>query len=232
MSAPSKEAAPAPAGGARAGLRRERLINAAEAVFTRDGLRGASMERIAAEAGVARATVYAYFTDKEHAFLLVSQRLAQRLEASFTAALAGGEAPKLRVRRAILAKYELIFQVARLSPHAADLLAAKDRLAGPVFAAAEARILAALQAELAALHVANPTEATAILFAAAKGVADACPDLPTLQSRLTSLTDAVLTGLSGPQNNDGGSGGGGFAPRSATRPEPAEARSNQPKPPA
>jgi AcrR family transcriptional regulator len=183
MSAPSSDAEPVQAGGARAELRRERLIDAAEAVFTRDGLRGASMERIAAEAGVARATVYAYFTDKEHAFLLVSQRLAQRLETAFTAALA------------ILAKYDLTFRVARLSPHAADLLAAKDRLAGPVFAAAEARILAALQAEMASMPVADPQEATAILFAAAKGVADTAPDVATLEQRLTRLVDAVLIGF-------------------------------------
>lgn len=195
MSAPSPDAEPVQAGGARAELRRERLIDAAEAVFTRDGLRGASMERIAAEAGVARATVYAYFTDKEHAFLLVSQRLAQRLETAFTAALAGPEAPALRARRAILAKYDLTFRVARLSPHAADLLAAKDRLAGPVFAAAEARILAALQAEMASMPVADPQEATAILFAAAKGVADTAPDVATLEQRLTRLVDAVLKGF-------------------------------------
>src|SRR5277367_882596 len=45
----------------RTELRRDRLIEAAQTVFAREGLRGASMERIAAEAGVARATVYAYF---------------------------------------------------------------------------------------------------------------------------------------------------------------------------
>ena len=192
MSAPSPDAAQA--GSARAGLRRERLIDAAEAVFTRDGLRGASMERIAAEAGVARATVYAYFTDKEHAFLLVSQRLAHRLEDAVTTALAADDAPPARIRRAILAKYELIFAVARLSPHAADLLAAKDRLAGPAFAAAEARILAALQAELAALNIGNAAEATAVLMASAKGVADAAPDLAVLKSRLAWLVDAIVKG--------------------------------------
>jgi AcrR family transcriptional regulator len=155
------------------------------------------MERIAAEAGVARATVYAYFTDKEHAFLHVSQRLAQRLAAAVAAALAGPEPPAVRIRNAVLGKYELIFAVARLSPHAADLLAAKDRLAGPVFAGAEARILAAVETEIAALGLAGPAEMTATLFSAAKGVADAAPDLTALRSRLTRLVDALLAAAAG-----------------------------------
>ena len=177
------------------GRKRERLVDAAETVFKRDGLRGASMERIAAEAGVARATVYAYFADKEDAFLHVSQRLAQRVEYVVQGALEAPGGPASRVRNALLAKHELAFQVARLSPHAADLLAAKDRLAGPVFAAAEARIVAALESAIAGMGIANPIEATAILFGAAKGVADAAPDLPALRARLARLADTMLAGF-------------------------------------
>jgi AcrR family transcriptional regulator len=189
--APANSLHQSPAPG-RAVLRRTRLIDAAEAVFTRDGLRGASMERIAMEAGVARATAYAYFTDKEDAFLEVSKRLAARLEAVVAQALAQPGPPMARIRAALLAKNEMAFRVANLSPHTADLLAAKDRLAAPVFAAAEARMVNAVLAELTALGAGDGAELAAILFSAAHGIASASPSLAILQSRVTCLVDSML----------------------------------------
>jgi AcrR family transcriptional regulator len=177
----------------RAELRRDRLIDAAQAVFAREGLRGASMERIAAEAGVARATVYAYFTDKEHAFLQVSQRLAETLVEAVTQALASDAPPAHRIKTAILAKKTLAFEVARQSPHAADLLAAKDRLAGPVFAAADAQILALVRGALAELNINDPAAET--LLSACSGIFVEAPDLATLHTRLSLLVHAIVRGL-------------------------------------
>jgi len=177
----------------RTELRRDRLIDAAHTVFAREGLRGASMERIAAEAGVARATVYAYFTDKEDAFLQVAERLAQALVETVTQALATDAPPADRLKAAILAKKTLAFEMARRSPYAADLLAAKDRLAGPVFAAADAQILRAVRGALAELALQDPVGVT--LLSACAGIFTEAPDLPTLQLRLGLLIDAVLKGL-------------------------------------
>jgi AcrR family transcriptional regulator len=179
----------------RTEIRRDRLIEAAQTVFAREGLRGASMERIAAEAGVARATVYAYFTDKEDAFVQVAERLAQMLVDTVTQALAGEGSAGERIRGAIVAKKTLAYEVARQSPYAGDLLAAKDRLAGPVFAAADAHILAAVRAALGELGIDDPAAAT--LLSASAGVFHEAPDLATLQLRLTLLVDAMLKGLSG-----------------------------------
>ncbi|MGE3845842.1 MAG: TetR/AcrR family transcriptional regulator, partial [Gammaproteobacteria bacterium] len=61
MSKPAERPAPSPA-------RRERLVVAAETLFSRHGLRAVTMAAIAAEAGLAKATVYAYFPDKEALF--------------------------------------------------------------------------------------------------------------------------------------------------------------------
>jgi AcrR family transcriptional regulator len=57
------------------------VLAAAHAVFSRKGLRGASLEEIAAEAGVSRGAVYYNFADKERLFLtLLRQRCQQRAE--------------------------------------------------------------------------------------------------------------------------------------------------------
>lgn len=46
-------------------------MDAAARVFTREGFAGASVDVIAAEAGVSKRTIYNHFEDKEHLFLAV-----------------------------------------------------------------------------------------------------------------------------------------------------------------
>jgi AcrR family transcriptional regulator len=180
---------------ARVEARRERLTDAAQAVFAREGLRGASMERIAAEAGVARATAYAYFSDKEDAFRQVAVRLADQMVDSVQAALAAPGPPAARIRAALQAKHELGFRVARQSPFAADLFAAKDRLAGPAFVAANERIIAALVIALTDLGAPDPAEAALVLLAASAGVANGAAEFGTMTKRLALLVDAMVRGL-------------------------------------
>jgi AcrR family transcriptional regulator len=179
----------------RVEVRRERLIDAAQAVFAREGLRGASMERIAAEAGVARATAYAYFSDKEDAFRQVACRMADQMVESVQAALAGPEPAAGRIRAALQAKHEMAFRVARQSPFAADLFAAKDRLAGPAFVAADERIVAALAAALGELGVPDPGELASVLLAASTGVANGATELGTMTARVALLVDVMVRGL-------------------------------------
>lgn len=185
----------APAANPRLEIRRERLLEAAQCVFAREGLRGASMERIAAEAGVARATVYAYFADKEDAFRQVCQRLAEQLVETVRTELAA-EAPVAdRVRAALLAKHMMTFQVARQSPFAADLMAAKDRLAGPVFAEAERRVVALLEEALRTHGVTDAGTVAQVLLAASAGVAQACDDAAAMTALVSLLVDGFLKGL-------------------------------------
>lgn len=188
----------APGLGARAAQRRLRLMDAAETVFLRDGLRGASMERIAGEAGVARATAYAYFADKEAAFVAVAARVAGRLEALIDAALGAPGPMEERILAAFRAKHALAWQVSRSSPHAADLLAAKDRLAAPVFAASESAIMARLTQAMAGIGAAagqGPGDAAAwarLLYITASGIAAAAPSEAVLMADLDRAIPALL----------------------------------------
>jgi AcrR family transcriptional regulator len=60
---------------------RASVLAAARTVFARRGLRGASLEEIAEEAGVSRGAVYYNFDDKEHLFLaLLRERCLARAE--------------------------------------------------------------------------------------------------------------------------------------------------------
>ncbi|PJF09700.1 TetR/AcrR family transcriptional regulator [Pseudorhodobacter sp. MZDSW-24AT] len=54
--------------GVRRGRKFDQVLEGARAVFLRDGFDGASVDDIAREAGVSKATLYAYFPDKQLLF--------------------------------------------------------------------------------------------------------------------------------------------------------------------
>jgi TetR/AcrR family transcriptional repressor of mexJK operon len=73
--APDPEPAPEPAAGRRrrSEVKRDAILRAALAVFLREGFAGASVDVVAATAGVGKQTVYAHFGDKEKLFLAAAE---------------------------------------------------------------------------------------------------------------------------------------------------------------
>ena len=57
----------------RQGRKVEQVLQGARAVFMRDGFEGASVDAIAREAGVSKATLYSYFADKRVLFMEVGR---------------------------------------------------------------------------------------------------------------------------------------------------------------
>ncbi|QIG46609.1 TetR/AcrR family transcriptional regulator [Nordella sp. HKS 07] len=64
------------------------ILDAATMVFCRDGFASASIETIAAEAGVSRQTIYNHYTDKERLFTAVVKDMTERANATLFATLA------------------------------------------------------------------------------------------------------------------------------------------------
>lgn len=90
----------------RRGRKFDQVLEGARRVFLRDGFERASVDDIAREAGVSKATIYAYFPDKRLMFLEVARsechRQTQEAEASIE-----GDAP---VRTALTLAAERIVQ--------------------------------------------------------------------------------------------------------------------------
>ncbi len=57
---------------------REALLDAGHEVFLRDGFHGASLDRVAAEAGFTKGAVYAHFSAKADLFLAILERRVDR----------------------------------------------------------------------------------------------------------------------------------------------------------
>ncbi|MBN2742124.1 MAG: TetR/AcrR family transcriptional regulator [Rhodobacteraceae bacterium] len=60
------------------GRKFDQVLNGAREVFLRDGFEGASVDDIAKESGVSKATLYSYFPDKRLMFLEVAKTECQR----------------------------------------------------------------------------------------------------------------------------------------------------------
>jgi AcrR family transcriptional regulator len=128
----------------------KRVIRAAEELFKRDGFRAVTMERVARQASVAKATLYGHFRNKDELYLAVCARMAGLLRRAVEQALAQPEAPlDMRLGEAVIAKHRMVFALVRGSAHAAELFSAKDAMAGDIFADLDAAILKLLAEAMA-----------------------------------------------------------------------------------
>lgn len=89
--------------------RRRQVLDAAVAVFSEEGFHGASMDAVAARAGVSKPLVYAHGGSKDELFAACLHREADRLLRSVQSAAGGAdEAPLVRLRRALRAFFHAL----------------------------------------------------------------------------------------------------------------------------
>jgi AcrR family transcriptional regulator len=86
--------------------KREGIVAAARAVFEREGLDGASLRAIAAEAGYTPAALYFHFDSKEALYAEVLGRSIATLQAAVDAAVAAAGSPAERFSAAALAFFD------------------------------------------------------------------------------------------------------------------------------
>ncbi len=91
-------------------LKRQLILDAAGRVFQRDGLLGANIRAIAAEAGYTASAIYNHYAGKEAIYGdLLGQSLG-RLDAAVKASADETVAPAQRIRRHALAFYDFYFE--------------------------------------------------------------------------------------------------------------------------
>ena len=154
----------------RAIEKRRRTLQAAWRLVLRQGLRGATMEALAREAGIAKGTLYAQFSDKDAVFGAVIDDMLIALEAAFADGMAGQGAVAERVGAALASKYGIIARALEGSAHADEILNEHYRFAAR-FEAFDQKIEAEIMAALAQAGVADPATLARVVIGAANGVA-------------------------------------------------------------
>jgi AcrR family transcriptional regulator len=173
-----------------------RIIRSAEELFKKSGFRGVTMESVAGDAAVSKATLYSHFRNKDELFLAVCSRMATLMTRAFGEALAGEQTVDERVLSAILAKHRLTFTLVRASPHAEDLFSHKAKLAGDLFVWADDLMLEQLAATLAedqTLRASSQRLARALFFGSAE-LAARSSGMAELESEVGSFIRVHLAG--------------------------------------
>ena len=150
--------------------RKEGILDAAQALILKHGLRGTSMEAIARQAGIAKPTLYAYFADKGAVFDALLERLIGAWRAEFLAALRGEGDVVQRIAAAMVAKHKAARRLLDASPHANELYEEHDRGWAVQFARFDAELAAIIEAELSAAGVARARIVTQFFLAASYGI--------------------------------------------------------------
>jgi AcrR family transcriptional regulator len=130
--------------------RYKRAIRAAEELFKKVGFRAVTMELVAREANVAKATLYSHFKNKDELFLAVCARMARILRGAVEQALMKPDTSlDARLADSVIAKHRSIFALVRASPHAAELFTYTHSMAGEIFRELDTAILEMLRAAMA-----------------------------------------------------------------------------------
>jgi AcrR family transcriptional regulator len=131
--------------------RYKRVMRTAEELFKKIGFRAVTMELVAREANVAKATLYSYFKNKDELYMEVCARMARILRTSVEQALSKPDtALDERLADAVVAKHRPVFTLVRASPHAAELLTYTHSMAGEIFANLDVEMLDMFRAAMAA----------------------------------------------------------------------------------
>jgi AcrR family transcriptional regulator len=117
---------------ARAEDTRRRILDAAVGLFSRYGFKRTSVELLAAEAGVAKPTVYAYFEDKDAIFRGVVETVCEGLLADAEAASRSSAPIEERLAAVLSAKLTRYFELVHASPHAQELVSSQSQLGADV----------------------------------------------------------------------------------------------------
>jgi AcrR family transcriptional regulator len=178
--------------------RYKRAIRTAEELFKKVGFRAVTMELVAREANVAKATLYSYFKNKDELFLAVCARMARLLRGAVEQALMKPDASlDARLADAVIAKHRPIFALVRGSAHAAELFSYTHSMAGEIFTDLDTAILEMLRTAMAAdpeLSPNAPQLARALYFGSAD-LANRSETAAEMEVELNAFAATHLAGI-------------------------------------
>ncbi|HUF52754.1 MAG TPA: helix-turn-helix domain-containing protein [Dehalococcoidia bacterium] len=184
---------------------RTRILGAATTLFARYGFKRTTMEDIATESGLSRASLYLQFRNKEDIFRALASDLQEQSLAAAEAALAEEGPLAERLQRAVEAKSLRMMEIAHGSPHGSELMDENHRLCGDVATQAEARFTSMLAGAFAEADgvgevrlgdaCVTATEAAEILLQSVTGLKRPGVELKVFRERLAALVRVLVAGL-------------------------------------
>ncbi|MBS2012157.1 MAG: TetR/AcrR family transcriptional regulator [Deltaproteobacteria bacterium] len=187
---------------AKAEDKRRRIVEAATSLFNRYGFKRTSVDLLAAEAGVAKPTVYAYFDDKEEIFRAVVEHVAAELLAAAEEASRARAPIAERLAAMLSAKFTRYWELVHASPHAQELIDSQGRLGAEIVQRSDRAYLKLLVSviegsdELDPRTVGlSPQAAATLLLRAASGAAYDATSTASHAKHLAEIVRVVVSGM-------------------------------------
>jgi AcrR family transcriptional regulator len=188
--------------------RRESILSAAQVQFSRYGFRRTSMEDIAKETGVSRASLYSHFENKEEIFRNLSIALHEEALGNAERILkdeTGRKSLEERVEGALAAKVGRMHELVAESPHGSEIMDENSRLCGDVVSSSAARFQELLasaikggaragEIDLKAAGL-TPSAAAELIRLAAAGLKHGAEDPKAFRGRLRKFVRVFFAGL-------------------------------------
>jgi len=189
--------------------KREAILDAAELQFTRYGFRRTSMQDIARETGVSRASLYLHFANKEEIFRALAEKLHEHSLRSAEQHLMGegaaAEGIATRVEAALLEQMLPFLEIVAKSPHGSEIYDESSRLCGDLVLDYSKRFRELLTSAVAAaarsgeidlepLGLTAPSAAE-LLHLGGMGFKHAGPDVASVEKRVRRFVRVFFAGL-------------------------------------
>ncbi len=192
--------------------KREAILSAAFTQFSRYGFRRTSMEDIAEETEVSRASLYSYFENKGEIFRCLSASLHEETLGNAESHLkgvsdrSGGQTPLVsRVEAALLARFGPFLEVLTQSAHGGEIYDENSRLCGDLAMKSSERFRgllanaiksAAREGEIDLKTAGLTAPATAeLIHLCAAGLKQGAPDVAAFEKRLHGYVKVFFAGL-------------------------------------
>jgi len=175
--------------------KRIRILQEAQSLFIRYGVKRTSIDEVARAAEIAKGTLYAYYESKEMLFAEVARNICADILAEANKA-AEMPAPLAERLVGILdAEIGVLHRLVEHSPHVRELTESKEAMASATFATLDRDMKQLITTVLGEEHIARQ-DAAEMFIAAAVGTTQSGDSSAELyRSRLRAIVDVLLIGL-------------------------------------
>jgi len=194
-----------PRGRSAAQGKRAAILDAALRLFGQYGYKRTSIDDIAAEADIAKGSIYLSFASKEEIFRALCEDIVQRIEAEAVRARDSDAPLPDRIVAILQAKFGFYFATVRSSPHAVELMDSKNQLSAGLFEKLDRRYQRILREALEEAsnrgEIApqrrglSPAGVVELLLAGAYGIEHSAASSSILQRRMSELVKVILAGI-------------------------------------
>ena len=175
--------------------KRSRILDAAQSLFLRYGVKRTALDDVVREAGIAKGTLYLYFASKDALFAAIAERLCAEVLSNAEEAIASSSSITPRIVGCLDAYIGSMHRLTAQSPHIAELTESKEALAATIYGAFNRKMRDLLRKVLQDGGI-ERGDAVNMFFAAAVGTLKTGDSAAKpYRARLTAVTDILVAGL-------------------------------------